>query len=411
MRLFVADLPRLAASPATLLLEAGMAAPDLPLALWRAVPRGDDVWLVPEAGDAAEATQGMPLTAAPSGVLAVLAVAVPAWLAAWPDAAPPVLRPDALAGFLAARMLEEQRRAAELRAALVTLRAEHEDARTAMEHWLRAAGQHWPQPARMVHADTPGSALPLAAGRTRLRHITPTELPDLSAIGLHLSQAECGPGTLLRLRLLGEESGRIAGAWSVPGEALRPGWLALDLPMPAQPWRETATIEIAVDRAADDRLAFSAGPDGGPAVRLFRSPGAARFVAAAHWQGAAHGLLLPPAGVRLGLPGHVWQGVPRHLVLAPGEVREVLLPAVPVQGLDTLHARLRLVGGTAMQAALSCAGGATGWREFDAQGGLEISLELPLAVAVLPLTLSLRQIGPLGCGVEWLGLVGSRATA
>jgi len=403
MRLLVSDLAAMMASPAALLLDAGMAAPALPLALWRAMPWGED-WLLHPEGMPAEA--GVPLLATPAGVLGVLACAPPAWAEAWPFGPLPVLAEmTALAALLAERMQALQARNGALRESLVTLRAEHEEGRIATTRLMQATGQGWPQPPRLVHDDTPVAAPALPAGRTRLRRLLPREVGGVSAIGLHLSRAECGPGSALRLRLLGHESERVLGAWVVPGEALTPGWLSLDLPIPAPPWREGAAVAIDIDLAAGDLLALSEGP----ALRLFQADGPPRFVQAAHWEGASHGLALPPIGVRLGLPGQVWQGVPRRLTLAPGEHREVVMPALPVLGLDSLLARLRLAGGSAMQAALHCPGSASGWRDFDWQGEVEIALPLPASVApTTALSLSLRQLGSQPCMVEWLGLVGVR---
>lgn len=406
MTLLVSDLARLMASPAALVIDAAMAAPPLALDLWRVAPL-DGAWLLHPEGESPAG--GTPLCATPAGLLGVLAPEAPPWLAFWPDEAPLWLSDaQALAGILTKRMLAMQRANAGLRAALVALRSEHEDSRIAMARWMQSQGQGWPEAPSLVHADQPAGGAPLPAGRLRRRRLLPVEVGGLCAVALHLAHAECGPGTLLRLRLVAHESGRAIGAWLVPGEVLRPGWLMLDLPMPAQPWRETAAVELDIDLAAGDTLALSAQTE----LQLFRAGGTPRFTQAAHWDGAAHGLLLPPPGIRLGLPGHVWEGVPRHLTLRPGEEREVLMPALPVLGLDMLHARLRLVGGSAMQAALACPGGATGWRDFDGDGVLEMALALPVAAPpALPLRLLLRQIGPAACGVRWDGLTGSRLAA
>lgn len=404
MKLLVSDLAALMTQDAVLLLDGNVAAPDLPVPLWRAVPLGGDWLLRP---DGVEVQGGVEMPAAPAAVLGVLAAAPPAWLGMWPDAPPPVF-PDvgALAAALATRMLEGRRRNADLRAALVALRHEHEDSRLAMACWMRSAGQGWPQTPRLVHADRPAGGTPLPEGRTRLRRVLPVEVGNVSGLAVHLPVAECGPGTSLRLRLFGWESHGLLGAWVVPGESLREGWLTLDLPMPAPPRRETAAVEIDIDIAPGDRLMV----DEPPALRIFTTQGMARFMQAAHWDGLSCGLTLPPAGVWLGLPAHVWDGVSRRLVLAPGESRELRLPALPVAGLDRLMARLQLLGGSAMQAELHAPGAATGWRDFGPEGGLEVTMALPAgAAAVVPLTLGLRQIGPLSCGVEWLALVGQRA--
>ena len=404
MRLLVSDLAALMCSDATLLLGDATPAPDLALSLWRAVPLGEDWLLRPEGS---QAGAGLPLAAAPAGVLGVLAACPPPWLAAWPAEPPPVFADvAALAAVLAAMMLHGRRRQAALREALVALRLEHEDSRLAIARWMRSAGQGWPQAPRLVHADTPADGPPLRQGRSRLRRVLPVEVGEVAALALHLAEADCGPGSALRLRLLAEESRIVLGAWLVPGEALRRGWLALDLPMPVAPRRETAVVEIDVDLAQGDVLAVGDSP----ALRLTKTEGMGRFTQAAYWDGLALGLSLPPGGVWLGLPAHLWAGVPRRLVLAPGETREVRLPAVPVLGLDRLMARLRLLGGAAMQAALHGPETATGWRDFAPDGTLEMALPLPVtAPAVMPLTLTLRQLGPAACGVELQALAGMRA--
>lgn len=404
MRLLVSDPAALMAAESILLLEAEMPAPATPLALWRVVRSGPD-WLLVAEGAVAGAGAEMP--AAPAGVLGVLAAAPPAWLAAWPDEPPPVFADHAaLAEALAARLLMGRRRNAELREALVALRLEHEDSRLSMARYVRDAGQSWPQAPRLEHADNPAGGPPLPAGRTRLRRILTLEAAGISALSLHVAAAECGPGSSLRLRLLGLESRMVLGAWVVPGEALRAGWLALDMAMPAAPRRETAAVEIDVDLAPGDRLIL----DAPPALRVFRTAGMTRFVQAAHWDGLSHGLALPPDGVWLGLPAHVWEGVPRRLVLGPGETRQLRLPALPVSGIDTLMARLRLLGGAAIQAEMHGPGGATGWRDFSLDGVLEMALAVPVGgPGVVPLTLGLRQLGPLPCGVEWQQLAGLRA--
>ena len=403
MRLVVSDLAALMTADAALLLAHGVAAPDLPLPLWRAVPLGEDWLLRPEGGSA---LAGVELPAAPAGVLGVLG-AGPPWLPLWPDVAPPVFADMVeLSAALAARMLEGRRRNADLRVALVALRQEHEDSRLAMAAWMRSAGHGWPQPPHLDYSDKPAGGAPLPQGRTRLRRTLTAEVGHITALALHLPAVECGPGTTLRMRLFGQESRTLLGAWVVPGEALLPGWLPLELPMPAPPRRETTVVEIDIDLAPADQLTL----DGPPALRLFKVKGMSRFVQAAHWDGLSQGLTLPPAGVWLGLPAHVWEGVPRQLTLAPGERRELRLAALPVAGLDRLMARLRLLGGSAVQAELHAPGTATGWRDFGPDGVLEMALALPAnAGAVVPLTLGLRQLGPLSCGVEWQGLMGLRA--
>lgn len=399
----VVDPAALMAAPALLIADGATPAPDLPLPVWRMRPDGDG-WLLAQAeGDAVE------LHAAPAGVLGVLAAREPAWYACWPAPEPPALLPDADAciGLLARELHATITRNAALRAELAALRAEHEDARQAMAHWQRSMGQQPPAPAQPLHSDHPRDAIALPPGRTQFDRILPVPLDGACTLGLHLREALCGAGSSLRLRLLGAESMRIAGVWRIPGPALLPGWLMLDLPMPAPVWGETAMVEITAQLAPGDGLALS-GPDA--AVRLLRAVGTPRFAVSPFHDAAETGAALPPAGLRCALPDLIWRGRRRQARLLPGECAELALPAVPVAGFDTLHAVLGSVGG-AVQASLWCGETGTGWREAR-DGALDLPLVLPVTASGAPeVRLALRAIGTQPVAVEWQGLSATRMAA
>jgi hypothetical protein len=237
--------------------------------------------------------------------------------------------------------------------------------------------------------------------------VLPTRLDAATALGLHLHAAQCGAGSALRLRLLGAESMRAAGTWRVPGPALLPGWLMLDLPMPAPSWGETAMVEITAQLAGGDTLALS-GPDA--ALRLLGAQGQPRFALSPFHDLAEAGGALPPAGLRCELPGMIWRGQQRHARLAPGAAAELGLPAVPLAGFDVLHAVLGTVGGP-VQASLWCGAAGSGWREAR-DGLLDLPLELPLGLRGAPaVRLLLRAVGTQPVAVEWRALTAARMAA
>jgi len=399
----VVDLAALMTAPALLILDGEAPAPALPLPIWR-MRRTTDGWLLSQAEGEAQ-----PLLAAPAGVLGVLAAQSPEWLAHWPAPETPPILPDAAAcaAMLVGEWLAANQRNAALRAELVALRAEHEDARQAMAHWQRSMGQAPPAAAQLLHADDPRGGAALSPGRTQFDRILPVPLDGACTLGLHLREALCGAGSCLRLRLLGAESMRIAAAWRIPGAALLPGWLMLDLPMPAPIWGETAMVEITAELAPGDTLALSA-PDA--ALRLLRAKGAPRFAVSPFHDATEAGGALPPAGLRCALPAMIWRGQQRHARLAPGEAAELALPAVPLAGFDTLHAVLTAVGG-AVQASLWCAEAGSGWRDAR-DGALDLPLVLPAAASGSPaVRLALRATGTQPVAVEWRALTAARMAA
>ncbi len=478
-----------------LLVLAGVADPAalaLPgLAAWQVTPGPDGTLRLHGPGeDPAGAT--LPLPALPAAVLAVVAPDTPpplaarlaALLADLPGAAC-IRAADAAAalpGIAAAATAALAARAAEagdLHRALATLREEAEATREAMAALVRGVGHRPPPPPVLALAAEPGAEgieAPAGDAPLRLAQRLGTTLEGLAALGLCLAEAAvAAPGARLRIRLSGAESGRVRGAWTLAGPDLAPGWLVLDLPTPLGPQRETACLDLAVeglgpgDRlrlALEDREAppdrAAVGADGIPAVagralalRLWIAPFGRRFVLAPHWDWEAPDR---PLGLPIRLPEPLWaaaralpagrgsdglvglgeDGPARPiLALAPGERALLLLPAVPVAGLDLLEAEvaLRLGDGAGIEAALwtqpegtpiageadlslsAPRGGArtTGWLPIEpAGGGLTLALRLPVGgPGLVAVALALRHGGadgtPAGgtpARIEWADLRG-----
>ncbi|MFC7472731.1 DUF6212 domain-containing protein [Dankookia sp. GCM10030260] len=356
-------------------------------------------------GAAAEGP-GIPLPAAPGQALAIVApeaAAAAALLGWWRDAAPAALPPvieagsgaAALPAIAAAALGALAASAAEGMAAqqgLAALRQEHEALRVSQAALRRAAAQLQPPAVPLLVASVEpspeGHAVAAQAGRLAIGQALGVKLEGLASIALHLREALAGAEAVLRVRLYGAESGRIAGAWVLPGRSLAAGWLTLDLPEPVGPLRETAWLEVKAELGGFDRLALSLGAEpvapghaasvaggGGEgralACGLWTAMPGRRLVQSPHWDGEAIGLPAPPTGATAELPQQVWNAArmpegrvervaighqPARLVaaLAPGEQALVVLPAVPLNGLDLLRAELAVALGDAawLEAAL-----------------------------------------------------------
>ncbi len=399
--ILVADIAALMAEPAVLILDGDMPAPALPLPLWR-MRREGQAWVLARN----EVGAPSPLHAAPLGVLGVLAADDPAWLSLWPGTEPPLVLRDvaSCAALLAAQLQAALARNGALRGEVLALRAEHEAARLAIAHWQRSAAQTAPAAPSLLHTDTLGPMHELPVGRTRLARVLPVPLDQTCTLGINIRAALCGIGTSMRVRLIGAESARVAASWHVPGSALLPGWLMLDLPMPAPIWGETALVEVTIDVAPGASLVFA---DPAPSLRLFRSHGAPRFQVAPLHDSTEVGMGLPPDGIACALPDAIWRGRPRQLLLQPGGSGELTLPAVPVAGFDAVHASLVVSGGP-VQAMLACGDICTGWRDVQ-HGELELVLALPAqATGHASVSVAMRAMGASPAQVEWRNLRASR---
>jgi len=477
-----------AGQPLLLVLEgvedaAALALPGL--SLWLVYSEAAGQRLYRPGGDPARAV--LPLPAPPADILAVVAPdrarAAPllaAWAAAAPEP-PPLIEAATAAAALAAlapralaALAAERAQAGELQRALAALRQEVEETREAMLALQSAFGHQAPPPAPVLALAAEPSAAHAVAAQTGQLHLGQglgVSLEGLAALALHVREAPAAPAARLKVRLLGAESGRIFGSWTLPGAALAPGWMTLDLPSPIGPVRETACLGLRAELPEDDRLALSledrqAPPDravslagSGPqeralALRLWTAPFGRRFTLVPHWNWEELELPVPPAGVPVRLPSQLWSSalLPAGRVervalgaeapslvatLGGGERCLVVLPAVPVGGLDLLQAELsvRLGDAALLEAALwlQPAGSSvlaeedlsllapgtrwSGWRRpgpAGAPGGgsLRIALPLPLdAPAMLCAVLVLHNRGTAPenlLRVEWAELTGCR---
>ncbi|MCO6414563.1 hypothetical protein JYK14_00005, partial [Siccirubricoccus sp. KC 17139] len=313
-------------------------------------------------------------------------------------------------------------------------RQEAEELREAMQALLAGAGPppSLPPPvlARPAEADQRAVLAP-AAGRLLAGQALGLPLAGLTALALHVAAASVGAQGRLRLRLHGAESGRIMAAWELPGEALAPGWLTLDLPQPLGPLREGAVLDLAAELGPGDELRLSledreselpvtspgsATPGRALAVRAWTAPHGRRFVQPLHWDAEAVGLAVAPHGVKVALPESLLLGarlplgrverralgreVPKLVArLRGGEAALILLPAVPLNGLDLLTAEFGLPLGDAtglevalwLQPAGALVAGLeelsleppgarwSGWRGAPPGEGLILSLAVPLS--------------------------------
>jgi hypothetical protein len=473
-------------SPLLLALEGvDFAALALPgLSAWQVAMRGGSLCLHRPGAAAERATEPVPVP--PAHVLALLApdaAAAAPLLALWSAAGaelPPVIEAaeagaafPALARLALAALGRQAAAIAVLHRALAAARQEAEESREAFVSLVRhGSRQAAPAPLSQVLAlePEPGAEAAAEAGRLAAAQVLGLRLEGVASLALHLREAHVGPAGLLRLRLYGAESGRVHGAWLVPGEALLPGWLVLDLPTPIGPVRETACLDIAAELEAGDGLALSleAGvtaperalavrggpaPERGLALRLWTAPFGRRFTVPPHWDAEAVGLDLGWPGVPMRLPAQLWEAArfpagqvewvalgseaPRlQASFGAGRRLAIALPTVPVNGLDLLQAEVAVARGDPglLEAALwlQPEGGAralegdlvldaaearwSGWRTAPPEGG---PLLLPLALPPdgprqAAVVLVLRHAGsppdqPLR--VEWSELLGFRTLA
>ncbi|RYJ04233.1 MAG: hypothetical protein EON47_01155, partial [Acetobacteraceae bacterium] len=283
----------------------------------------------------------LPVPLPPASVLAIIAQDAAAagpllawWSATGPDL-PPLLEAASaeaalpeLARLAIAALGNQARSAAGLHRALVAARQDAEESREAMVSLIQNS-VHTAEPAPPARIlslapSTAGQVIHAIDGRLAAGQNLGIPVEGLSGLALHLAEAHAAPDALLRLRLYGAESGRILGAWLVPGGALVPGWLTLDLPTPIGPLRETACLDLTAELETGDILSLSLdqkecsaeravavqdethhgdlGRDLGRnlgralALRVWSAPFGRRFVLAQHWDAEAIGLVLAPFG-------------------------------------------------------------------------------------------------------------------
>ena len=438
--------------------------PDLPgIAVWHAAPAGagDPAALCLHRPGAAPGAETVPLPGLPAGLLGILAAdpdgAAPL-LAAWGDPATlPVIAGGpgalpALARLLAERLAERTAEAARQQDAMVRLREEGEETRAAMAALLGATGHDAAPAPTLALATAPSATARAVAGPEGLvlAQRPGCSLEGVAAVAVHVAAVPpAEAAAALTVRLVGAESGRVRGAWSVPAAALAQGWLVLDLPSPLGPVRETAVLEALAEPTPDGAFALSleeaeappercaalsagtAAPGRALALRLWTAPFGRRFVLSPWWDWDAQDL--PPA-IPQRLPEPAWAGarmvagrgagvalgaadpVRPVVALDPGDPPAlVALPAIPVAGLDLVEAEVavRLGEAGALEAALWALPAGTpltgigdlspalpdtrctGWRRADAaRGGLRLALRLakgPTAPGMVTLALTLRH--------------------
>jgi hypothetical protein len=370
-RLLDAGVPAVVLAP-------GMPPPDLgglPVLAW------DGARLAPP-GVAGGAVRPLPADARLLAILAPDAATATGLAQRLPAGVPVLAGPDALPRLLA--LLGEALRGESVRRDVAE--GERDAAR-------RALGGR-PLPVPQLILDTP----PVAAAPPRLTQPLGRPAQGLCRAEIHLAEAGAGPASSLQVRLVAGQ--RIRAAWAVPGPELLPGWLALDLPEPAQLGAAEAVLEVALHLAQGDAAALSAGVgEAAPlALRLWTSePG--RHVMPRHFDWAAldapmpRGLELNLDSAALAVTGTtdaaaellaLGSGAERLVLrLDAGAMADVTLAPLPASPADLLRLTLACRAGEAERigAALRLdhtAGAAeTEWRDFDAEGVLRLALPLP----------------------------------
>ncbi|MGK7866817.1 DUF6212 domain-containing protein [Falsiroseomonas sp. E2-1-a20] len=235
----------------------------------------------------------------------------------------------------------------------------------------------------------------------------------LCSIDLHVAAARASAASLLRVRLVA--AGRILGAWLVPGDAVQPGWLPLNLPEPAPHGAAEAVLEVAIEVATDEILQLSttsgAGPDAAAPLALRAELAEAGHLALPQFfDWAARDLPMPAPGIALPLPEQVLaaahvEGATHRLLAAGGEAPRILLeiapgatawmtlPAVPPGAAELAlgefacragdHAALELVLLAGQEVRPAEGDGSarpprhSDWRMPDATGAMRVALPLP----------------------------------
>ncbi|MBB4198009.1 hypothetical protein CCR94_05080 [Rhodoblastus sphagnicola] len=290
---------------------------------------------------------------------------------------------DALARFAALLTGEISANAVALtqaRAALSELRRENETLHGVMACALQALGGGPMGAARLVFASGvaaeggPVHAAP--EGRALARQTLSLPLQNLTTISLRIAEARCSSQAWLKVRLLGASAGLIHGSWLIEGDALRPGWLGLDLRFVLGDLMETAQIEIETLLPMGDALALSLDPaetepflalqsGGAPvprglALRVHRGDFGRRTLAPLYWNGSDIGCSAAFDQMPLRLAPRRWSEIgviegavdfvalggepPRPvLALTPEQPATIGLSALNFPGCDVLEIGLTLL--------------------------------------------------------------------
>ncbi len=280
----------------------------------------------------------------------------------------------AVIGATVGMIAEGVRREALLRQALLGLRQEAEETREALgtlRETLAASlpAQHLVPVLERLPAGE-GASLPFAKTFHFILRI-PVEVHGLTAVALHVAGAHLQGEDRLGIRLLGEESGRVLGAWDVPAAALPagPDWLTLDLPLPIETARETVRLDIEGGFSPGSWIALSkalaTGTDvsdeaGMVAIRLFTATWP-RFVHAPWWNWRVLALPLMPQAATLAeaIPARCWLeakllGAARltkaddgawRLRLGAGACAALLFPDVPLGDAVAVLAKMSCLSG------------------------------------------------------------------
>ncbi|WP_426957398.1 DUF6212 domain-containing protein [Muricoccus radiodurans] len=431
------DLPRLTGARPAVLVAEGL--PDAAalgtdsLDVWVAAVRGAVTLLHPLGQSAPDPETAEDLPTPPVSVIAIVAterVRSAALLGWWSEAsglpAPPLLLATSgatampmLLGRLTGVLAEATAREAALDGALTALRLELEETRMAAADMARRLAHLPPCPLRLVLDGEAGdgTAAALQGDPLRLQAEPGVMLAGLAALAVHVASVPSTPGTL-RLRLLGGESGRVAGSWLIHHASLAPGWLLLDLPTPLPALRETAIVEITSEGETAPALSLDprwAGLEGSHplALRAWSGEPGSRYLLPRFWDPEEVGLSLAAAGVPHSLPPAAWNGAavlagdaplaalgeeePRPVLrAAAGGHAVILLPHLHAPGMDRLRVLVSPAGpeGGAVAAWVHPVGArlpdvasfdrldgnsaGTGWRDLVAPG-TELVLNLPAA--------------------------------
>ncbi len=247
--------PFMANKPGLLLLGESPGFDALGLPLWFGRNAGKDRFLISKLNTECDAVA---LPAPSIGIIAVLAEKATSfapwrkWFASHFGAQIPefLITHDPLtnSAIVKALLLRQDRAivtASDLQWELLQLRRDLEQTQAATAGFVRALSYRPPAPMQLQSAVDLGSAcVRLDADHPWLIQPLGTRLDKIGAIEIFIAESQLSPSDHLRVRLSGIESGRVSGSWLLPAEALKPGWLALELPSPAGWAPQTAQLEF-----------------------------------------------------------------------------------------------------------------------------------------------------------------------